>query len=240
MVLETQLPRYKRKGGGTSVTNDNTTGSPLNIDYCVTNPQIISKPSDYRAPTFVQFDSFTSTAYFNDTSAVGGVIPTDIKEPRLDIEGDIGLSTIPSASSCLSDFQFLPNEVNCGFEAIAENIDEWRGNLVGRIKQYASTISDFQSTANSAFFSCDLNARSFSSVSARLDHFAERLNQQDQRISDNGVKIQSLISSVDQFQLISENQFVSLRDQIRVLSEASCIERSSSLPLQPVRTPGVE
>ena len=72
MVLETQLPRYKRKGGGTSVTNDNTTGSPLNIDYCVTNPQIISKPSNYCAPTFVKFDSFTGTAYFNDTSAVGG------------------------------------------------------------------------------------------------------------------------------------------------------------------------
>ena len=118
----------------------------------------------------------------------------------------------------------------CGFKAIAENIDVWRGNLVGRIKQYSSTISDLQSTANSAIFSSDLNAHSFSSVSARLDHFAERLNQQDQHISDNGVKIQSLISSVDQFQLISENQFVSLRDQLRVLSEASGIERSLSLP----------
>ena len=109
----------------------------------------------------------------------------------------------------------------CGFKAIAENIDEWKGNLVSRIKQYASTISDLQSTANSAIFSSDLNTRSFSSVSARLDHFAERLNQPDQRISNNGVKIQSLISSVHQFQLhvISENQFVSLQDQLRVLSE---------------------
>ena len=83
----------------------------------------------------MQFDSFTGTAYFNDTSAVGGIIPTDIREPRLAIEGDIHLSTNPSASSCLSDFQFLPNEVYCGFEAIAENLDEWRGNLVTRIKQ---------------------------------------------------------------------------------------------------------
>ena len=187
---------------------------PLNIDYCVTNPQLVSKPCDHWAPTFVQFDSFTGTAYFNYTSAVGGggVIPTDIREPRLAIEGDIHLSTFLSASSCLSDFQFLPNEVYCGFKAIAENIDEWKGNLVSRIKQYASTISDLQSTANSAIFSSDLNAHSFSSVSARLDHFAERLNQQDQHISDNGVKIQSLISSVDQFQLISENHFVSLKD----------------------------
>ena len=71
----------------------------------------------------------------------------------------------------------------CGFEAVAENIDEWRGNLVTRIKQYASRISDIQLTANSAISSKDLNACYFSSVLARLDHFAERLNQQDQVIS---------------------------------------------------------
>ena len=56
---------------------------PLNIDYCVTNPQLVSKPWDHWAPTFVQFDSFTGTPYFNDTSAVGGVLPTDIREPHL-------------------------------------------------------------------------------------------------------------------------------------------------------------
>ena len=55
---------------------------------------------------------------------MGGIIPTDVREPKLAIEGDIRLYTIPSASSCLSDFQFLPNDVYCGFEAIAENIDE--------------------------------------------------------------------------------------------------------------------
>ena len=54
-------------------------------------------------------------------------------------------------------------------------------------------ISDLQSTANSAISSSDLNACTFSSVSARLDHFAERLNQQDQLISDNSVRIQSLV-----------------------------------------------
>ena len=87
-------------------------------------------------------------------------------------------------------------------------MDEWRGNLVTRIKQYASRISDIQSTANTAISSSDLNAHSFSSVLARLDHFAERLNQKDQIISDNNsVRIQSLASSVDQFQLLSENQF---------------------------------
>ena len=57
---------------------------------------------------------------------MGGII-TEFREPRLPIEGDINLSTIPSASSCLSDFQQMPNDVQCAFEAVTENIDEWRG-----------------------------------------------------------------------------------------------------------------
>ena len=91
----------------------------------------------------------------------------------------------PSISSYLVDLQFLPNDIYNGFEAIADNIDAWRVNLVGRIKQYASTINDLQTTANSAIYSSDLNACSVSNVSARLDHFAERLNHKDQFISDN-------------------------------------------------------
>ena len=75
-------------------------------------------------------------------------------------------------------------------------------------------------TANNAFSSSDLNAHSFSSVLARLDHIAEWLNQQDQVISKNNVKIQSHVSSFDQFQLLSEHQFSSLEDQLRVLNEA--------------------
>ena len=66
-----------------------------------------------------------------------------------------------------------------GLEAIAGNIDAWRVNLVTRIKQYSSTISDLQSSTNSAIYAGDLNARSNFNISARLDHFAERLNQQD-------------------------------------------------------------
>ena len=124
----------------------------------------MSIPFFRRAPTFVQFDSFTGITYFNDNSSVGGIIPTEVREHRLAIEGDIHLSTIPSASLCLSEFQFLPNDVYCGFEAVAENIDKWRGNLVTRIKQYASRISDIQLTANSAISCSDLNACSFSSV----------------------------------------------------------------------------
>ena len=78
--------------------------------------------------TFLQFDSFDGTTYFNDNNTVGGI--TEVREPRLAIEGDIHLSTIPSASSCLSDFQQLPNAVYCAFEAVSEKIDEWRSNLV--------------------------------------------------------------------------------------------------------------
>ena len=58
-----------------------------------------------------------------------------------------------------------------GLKAIAENIDAWRVNLVTRIKQYASTINDFQSSTNSAIYTDDLNARSTSNISAKLDHF---------------------------------------------------------------------
>ena len=47
-------------------------------------------------------------------------------------------------------------DVYIGFVAIAENIDEWRGNLVAGIKQYVSLISDIQSTVNTAISSSDL------------------------------------------------------------------------------------
>ena len=87
-------------------------------------------------------------------------------------------------------------------------------NLVTRIKQYASTTNDLQSSANSAIYSSDLKACLISNVSARLDHFAERLNQQDQCISDNRGKIQSILSSLDQFKIVSETQFLSLKDQL--------------------------
>ena len=112
------------------------------------------------------------------------------------------------------------------FEAVSENIDESRGSLVTRVKQYASWISDIQLATITAISSSDLNARSFSSVSARLDHFAERLNQQDQVTSHNNVRIQSLDSSFNQFRLLSTCQFLSLEDQLKVLSKAPGDEKS--------------
>ena len=103
----------------------------------------------------------------------------------LAIESHIHLAVFPIVASCLLDRQFIPNDVYNGLEAIAENIDAWRVNLVTRIKQYASTINDLQSSTNSAIYTGNLNAQSTSNISARLDHFAERLNQQDQCISNN-------------------------------------------------------
>ena len=45
-----------------------------------------------------------------------------------------------------------------GLEAIAENINAWRVNLVTRIQQYGSTINDLKSSTNSAIYAGDLNA----------------------------------------------------------------------------------
>ena len=89
-------------------------------------------------------------------------------------------------------------------EAVSENIDEWRGHLVTRLKQYATRVNDIQMTASNAISNSDLNAKTFSSVSARLDHFAERINQQDQVIAENSIKIQSLACSLDQFKVNTE------------------------------------
>ena len=90
-------------GEGNSSIEGNITISPLNIEYCVTAPSLLPLPSNRRAPTFVQFDPFDGTTYFNDNNTVGGII-TEVREPRLAIEGDIHLSKLPSAFSCLSDF----------------------------------------------------------------------------------------------------------------------------------------
>ena len=42
--------------GGTSVLNDNPSDSPSNSDYCVTNPPLVSQPSEQHAPTCVHYD----------------------------------------------------------------------------------------------------------------------------------------------------------------------------------------
>ena len=66
------------------------------------------------------------------------------------------------------------------------------------------------------------------------------LNQQDQIISDNNVRIQSLVSSLDKFQLLSERQYSSLKFQLRVVNEAPGGEGKFLQPLRPVQVPGIE
>ena len=100
----------------------------------------------------------------------------------------------------------MPNETYSTIEAIAENVDEWRGCLVSKLKQYATRVNYIQMTVSNVMANSDINAQSFSSVSARLDHFAEHINQQDQIITENRIKIQSLACSLDQFKVSTEAQ----------------------------------
>ena len=222
---------------------NNTT---LNAEYSsktVTNDinlPLGPQPSEQHTPTFVRYDPLTATTYFNNSRTVGGIIPTDLRGPRIAIESDVHLAVFPSVASCLVDLQFIPNDVYNGLEAIAENIDAWRVNLVTRIKHCASTINDLQSSRNSAVYTSDLNAWSVSNILARLDHFAERLNQQDQCISNNCDDIRSLRSSIDQFSTVSETQFLSLKDQLQVLSESSNLKRLPSPPLSSVKVVDAE
>ena len=127
---------------------------------CVDAPLLLPIFSDHRGPTFVQFDSFEATTYSSENNIVGGIF-NDCMEPRLAIENYAQLSTIPSASPCLSDYQHLPNEMYCAIKAVSANIDEWKGHLVTRLKQYATRVNDIQMTASNAISNSDLNAYLF-------------------------------------------------------------------------------
>ena len=80
------------------------------------------------------------------------------------------------------------------------------------MKQFSTRVKDIQMTASNGISNSDLNARSFSSVSARLEHFAERINQQDQIIAENSIMIQSLACSMDQFKINTEAQLLLIDD----------------------------
>ena len=71
----------------------------------------------------MRYDPLIAAAYFNDSSTVGGIIPTDLRRPRLAIESDIHIADFPSVTSCLAGLQFLPNDVYNGLQTFAENID---------------------------------------------------------------------------------------------------------------------
>ena len=144
--------------GGTNVLNDNNASSSFSSDHSTINLPLGTQTSEQRPHMAVHYDPLTATAYFNDTSTVGGIIPSDVRGPRLAIEGDIHIADFPPVASCLANFQFLPNDVYEGLQAFSGNIDAWRTNLVTRIKLYGSTISDLQSSTNSAIYACNLNA----------------------------------------------------------------------------------
>ena len=127
-----------------------------------------------------------------------------------------------------------------GLQAFAENIDAWRTNLVTRIKLHGSTSSDLQSSTNAATYACDLNARTNSNISGRLDQLAKRFNQLDQRTSINHDDIRSLRSSLDQFRSASKTRFLLLRDQLQALSESPNIECLSSPPLPSIEVVDTE
>ena len=137
----------------------------------------------------------------------GGIIPSDLRGARLAIESHIHIADLPSFTSCLASLQFLPNDVYNGLQAFAENIDEWRTNLVTRIKLYSSTIADLQSSTNATSYACNLNARTNSNISIRLDQLTEQFNQLDQLTSSNRDDICSLHSSLDQFCSVSGPSF---------------------------------
>ena len=152
------------QGGDNSVHNDNTASSSFITDHSTINPSLGPQPSEQRAPTVVCYDPLTATAYFNDTSTMGGIIPTDLRGPRLATESDIHIADFPSVTSCLAGLQFLPNDVYKGLQAFAENIDKWRVILVNRIKLYGTTISDLQSSTNSAVYAFELGLSTSNSV----------------------------------------------------------------------------
>ena len=60
------------QGGGANISSgENVISSPLDVEYYVTASSLVPIPSDHRAPTFVQFNSFDGTTYFNDNNTVG-------------------------------------------------------------------------------------------------------------------------------------------------------------------------
>ena len=152
---------------------------------------------------------------------MGGAIQNDARGARLAIERDISIADFTTVTSCPANLQLLPNEVNNGFQVVAENIDAWRTNLVTRIKLYNSTIADLQTSSNATSYACDLNARTNSTILARLYQLTEKYNQQDQCMSNNRDDLLSLCSLIDKFCDSSKTQFLSLRDELQVLIDSS-------------------
>ena len=137
---------------------------------------------------------------------MGGISTTE-GEPRLFMETE----SIPSVSTTVKAFEHLLLDNNyAAFENKADNIDDWRNQVVTRLNIYAAKVNNIQNIANTVVFNSDATYQSFSSVSARLDHFSKLIDVKNQRISDNSLKIQSLACSFNQFKVDTETQLLSL------------------------------
>ena len=160
----------------------------FDLEYCISAPLLIPIPSEQQIITSPLFISFSATNYYHDNISVGGINTTE-GEPRLFMETD----SIPSVSTTVRAFEHLLLDNNyAAFENVADDIDDWRNQLVARLNIYAAKINDIQDIANSVVSNRDATNQSFSSVSARLDHFSKLIDGQNERISDKSLKIQSL------------------------------------------------
>ena len=178
---------------------------------------------EHHIPVITQSDPLITYNSFNSSSTERGVFLGDVVGARLAIESDISITDFPTISSCLLDLQPLPAEFNNGLQVVAENIDSWRTNLVTRIKLYSSTIADLKTTSNATSYPCDLNARTNSSISTRIDLLVEQFNQLEIRTSSNCDDLMLVCSMIDQLRATSDSQFSLLTKQLQVLRESSIL-----------------
>ena len=173
------------QGGGIHIPNTNDVSTSSCSDHSTVNLHLGVQSTEQCSPVINPYDLVITTNPFNRSSTVGGVILGNARGARLAIERDISIADFPTVTSCLTNIQPLPSAFNNGLQVIAENIDSWRTNLVTRIKLYSSTIADLQTSSNATSYACDLNARTNSTISTRIDQLTERFNQLELRISHN-------------------------------------------------------
>ena len=78
-------------------------------------------------------------------------------------------------------------------------------------------MADLKSTSNATSYACDINARTNSSITTRLDSLAEKFNQLDIRTSHNHDDVMLVCGKIDQLRARSDSQFSALSKQIQSL-----------------------
>ena len=208
-----------QQGGTNQPTNSDIPSSSFS-DRPMANLLSGAQSTDRSLPVTIQYDVTITTNSFSNSSAEGGVILGDVQGARLAIESDNSIGGFLTVTSCLLNLQPLPTEFNNGLQVVTENIDSWRTNLVTRIKLYSSTIADLKTTTNATSYACDINARTNSSITARIDSLAEEFNQLDIRTSRNHDNIMLVCGMIDQLRARSDSQFSSLSKQLQSLRQS--------------------